>query len=228
MATVGQALTAPEIGWKRIDNTDKNITYTGTWGTSADTGNYNSTLHYTDSNTAYLTFSFKGTKIRLISYVNTNKRPNNVIEIDGVSETFSEYNATGIYHCLVYEKTGLPNTVHTVRIRPPADMTTSFNLTLDAIDVDDVAELRPPYNKLLILSSDGETKSVKDDYMISLSSNSEHDFINHGIDNLMLVDLSNSFNKKQYIKHASNALGIGKTYEHTIDLSKYKVNKIKF
>lgn len=27
MATIGQALTAPEVGWRRFDNADSNITY---------------------------------------------------------------------------------------------------------------------------------------------------------------------------------------------------------
>ncbi|MDF2636629.1 MAG: hypothetical protein K0R78_3503, partial [Pelosinus sp.] len=27
MAIIGQALTAPEVGWRRFDNADSNITY---------------------------------------------------------------------------------------------------------------------------------------------------------------------------------------------------------
>ncbi|WP_106766462.1 hypothetical protein [Paenibacillus faecalis] len=62
-----------------------------------------------------------------------------------------------------------------------------------------------------------ETKLVK------LSSQTEEDFIKHGLD--MPIDVC-SFNGEVSINKNSNDLGSGKTFEHTIDLSKRKTNKI--
>lgn len=62
----------------------------------------------------------------------------------------------------------------------------------------------------------------------SLPSQTEQDFITHGLDNLSSLDPTAEYTKKQYIQNQSSVLGAGKTFEQPIDLSKYKVNKITF
>lgn len=137
MATVGQALTAPEAGWKRIDVPSTSVKLNGTWTTASGVGNYNSTYVYSTTLNDSYEFSFHGTKVRLIAYssnagiVTTNSA---TITIDGVSETVSLQGASSTYQVIVYEKTGLENAVHTVKV---SNGVSGLYLMLDAIDIDE-------------------------------------------------------------------------------------------
>ena len=69
MANIGDQLLQPESGMKRIDNTNLNIKYSGTWITS------NSTLYYNGSNIGTnvvgnsMEFYFYGTKLVLMDSI---------------------------------------------------------------------------------------------------------------------------------------------------------------
>ena len=146
-ATVGKQLTNPENGWQRIDDTDTNIIYSGTWLTDNNPRYsaqlWNGACNYcAGGNVSTSTFKFYGTKLRIIGALFTNKVNNNIVIIDNVEYTFNEY-GTGTYRALVYEKTGLDLGVHTVVIKPSSTMTTSQNLVFDAIDIDDNGYLVP-------------------------------------------------------------------------------------
>lgn len=133
MATIGQALTAPEAGWARYDDTNAAITYTGTTSKETNVGNYNASSQYftTITGTA-IQFNFRGTKIRIIAPL-SQWNSNVTIDIDGVKETYSQQ-GTLTYQVLLYEKTGLTNTPHTVKIT--AGTATYANWGLDAVDID--------------------------------------------------------------------------------------------
>lgn len=180
-ATVGQSLTNPESGWQRIDDTDTKIKYTGTWTTDNDSryasNLWNNAQYLTNESSSIIEFKFYGTKLRLIGNPFKNKCTDNTIIIDGVSDTFSAYNSdnTAVFRGLMYEKTGLDNKVHTVVIKPSTSMTTSQNLSIDAIDIDDNGYLveteEPTTNSLKVVVETGESLqlSVND----NLSHNSK-------------------------------------------------------
>lgn len=99
MATVGDQLKEPEVGWRRYDDTHIGLKYTGTWTTPSpsNTGYYGGSIRVTsravDNN--YVTFSFYGTKLRIISDFYEHRHSDNAITIDGVTETYSAFRAVG-------------------------------------------------------------------------------------------------------------------------------------
>ncbi|PFO87279.1 hypothetical protein [Bacillus cereus] len=148
---VGEQLLEPQLGWKRIDDTDNNIEYTGVWATStADATYYNNTFHYkhatsntpADSNPVSIKFNFSGTKLRIIGLALSLYDANAKILIDGVEETINFFRPKDfppIHKALIYEKTGLPNQSHTVEIKGKF-------MNLDAIDIDESGSIggKPP------------------------------------------------------------------------------------
>ncbi|AXR16950.1 MULTISPECIES: hypothetical protein [unclassified Bacillus (in: firmicutes)] len=148
---VGEQLLEPQRGWKRIDDTDNNIEYTGVWATStADDRYYNNTFHYkhatsntpADSNPVSIKFNFSGTKLRIIGLALSLYDANAKILIDGVEETINFFRPKDfppIHKALIYEKTGLPNQLHTVEIKGKF-------MNLDAIDIDESGSIggKPP------------------------------------------------------------------------------------
>lgn len=83
-------------------------------------------------------------------------------------------------------------------------------------------------NKILLQSSNGEISSLDTALaqVKTIKSQTEQDFINHGMDDLSLLDPSVALTKKQYIQNQSTVLGVGKTFEQPIDLNRYKANKV--
>lgn len=144
MATVGQQLASPESGWKRYDDTHPFIGYFGRWNKdTTTTQNYNKTIIHVDygDTEAKARIIFKGSKIRIIGNIFTNK-PNNIdISIDGILETFSQYSTTAGYQVLNYEKVLLENKIHIVEISSPSDMMSDNSWNIDAIDIDADGEL---------------------------------------------------------------------------------------
>ncbi|MGM1044909.1 MAG: discoidin domain-containing protein [Bacillota bacterium] len=163
MATIGQPLTAPENGWKRIDNTDSNISYMGSWTYSTtSTGSYSSTIAITSTKNDSLSFSFKGTKLRILARRYTSGHSNNInVYIDNVLS--GNFSVTGVdtHQCLFYEVTNLTNGYHSVKIENAPTSGSYFHF--DAIDIADNGKMGGPINKFLILTSDGSYKSIKQD-----------------------------------------------------------------
>lgn len=171
MANIGEQLSAPESGWKRIDDTDSNIVYNGTWNTQKSSNYYNSSSHYTNENTAYISFKYYGTKIRLLMIYYSTKTDGNVIEIDGTkyyfncSNSMSSGNGTSN---LAFEKTGLNKKVHNIKIYAP-NASISKSLHIDAIDIDEDGKLlsQEEYNKMMscyIKQGDKYYSFSKDNY----------------------------------------------------------------
>jgi hypothetical protein len=140
VAQVGQQLTSPEPGWKRYDDTHPAIKYTGSgWNTESNAVHYNSIIHWSRTIGDKIRFKFKGTKIRIITDRYTNRLANSQsITIDGVKEYINTYGTTQ-GQTLLYEKTGLEDTIHEVELQNETDL-----ITLDAIDIDDTGRLLHP------------------------------------------------------------------------------------
>lgn len=71
-------------------------------------------------------------------------------------------------------------------------------------------------------------EKISDNFIKSIPSQTEQDFINHGLDSLSIINLKTNFTKKIYIQNQNISLGSGKTFTQQIDLTRYKVNKISF
>ncbi|MGS2750985.1 hypothetical protein ACVAMH_29695 [Bacillus zanthoxyli] len=134
-AKVGDVLKEPEPGWKRFDDTDSNIKYTGTWNHLANSkGYFNNTVsfHNSDHGNEPFTceFAFSGTGIRVISEHNnySSYRYPIHITIDGSSETYTISPKSPLQQCLAYEKLNLSAGIHTVVIEAQENI-------IDAIDV---------------------------------------------------------------------------------------------
>jgi hypothetical protein len=144
MATIGQQLTQPEPGWRRIDSNDSRITYTGqywqsrgyagSWGGSVMLFDYSMTGQF-KYETA--TFLFFGTKVRLIAQMDVNRTPKAEVIIDGVVHGYCNQRLpTGAslkQQMLVYEAADLPQGLHKVSLRNISDWGMP---SLDAIDID--------------------------------------------------------------------------------------------
>ena len=143
MASIGQQLLAPEVGWKRYDNNNPRIIYTipsGSWQDSNDVNCYNGSSKYVAITNAKVIFKFTGTKIRLMEYCGQYRSNDIKITIDGVTETVSQLTGSG-YQTLFYEKTGLSEGTHSLEMR----LNNAAYAGLDSIDTDENAELYHPF-----------------------------------------------------------------------------------
>jgi len=130
---IGQQLLNPEKGWKRFDDTFPALKYSSGWekyGTSSAFGGYD---HRTTVGEQTLTFTFEGTKLRIISPLNHNLSSEMTITIDDVVENFSIRGTSLQWQTLVYEKIGLTQGKHNVTI---STSNTGISI-VDAIDIDE-------------------------------------------------------------------------------------------
>ncbi|WP_242480965.1 hypothetical protein [Bacillus cereus group sp. N11] len=161
---VGDVLLQPEAGWKRIDDTDSNIQYTGNWSLIDNQPlAYNSTIRFKNSKTPEpvdnsamsLTFRFKGTKLRVIGVSNNTYDKDAQIIIDGKSETISFYADRDIssHRTLLFDKQGLTDEIHTVELK-------GVFMVLDAFDIDENGSMVPPakVGDILLLPEPGWTR----------------------------------------------------------------------
>lgn len=138
-ASIGQSLPSPEAGWQRYDDSHEALKLIGEDITKqvAPTDNdfYNKVVTFTNNPTGNdkITFKFKGTKIRIITYSIGIYSSSVNITIDGNTETYSNYRVPQVLKMLAYEKVGLPDTVHTVEIYTGVP---NQRFNIDAIDID--------------------------------------------------------------------------------------------
>ncbi|WP_340033019.1 LamG domain-containing protein [Paenibacillus sp. FSL K6-1122] len=102
---------------------------------------------------------------------------------------------------------------------------TLLNGALDEIEIYNQAITisPPPISKILLSSSNG-FYSLKDSSVYKLSIDSEENFLSYGADSI--TSFNGYLTKLKDIKNTSTDLGSGKTFEHTIDMSKRRVDKI--
>lgn len=144
--SVGKPLPNPDPGWRRYDETDSRIRYSGSGWTSwalagANNGNIKGTTNSNDS----FTFKFYGTQFRLITSSRIDRSQTISIVIDGVApETIAfGYDASisagnsPTPAVLGYERRGLSKGNHTVTL----SLNDTNSLTIDAIDIDDFGQL---------------------------------------------------------------------------------------
>lgn len=153
---IGEVLTSPEMGWTRVDDTNSEITYSGTWVNNYSSGGeYGGDLSYSNDLAGSYSFTFYGTALRLICERHTNRSTDINVEIDGSSESYNE-NGVATDQVVMYEKTGLTEGLHTVTV----SLNSAGYYTLDAIDFNSggyMADSAP------IISITGNSKSKVSD-----------------------------------------------------------------
>lgn len=82
--------------------------------------------------------------------------------------------------------------------------------------------IKPTLSKFLLSSDD--KYSIKDSTVFKMETDSEKNFLNYGAD--LISNFNGYVTKQKDIKSTNVILGIGKTFEHTIDMSKRRVDKI--
>lgn len=164
MAIVGQQLLAPETDWRRYDNEDSSIIYSSGWSSVTNNAlRYSNTIKFTSTTTATIKFNFTGDKIRLIASMANDRTSKGVITIDGISYSFSEYNASAneLFQYIVFEITGLTYKEHYVVINKDSSDTTS-PLNLDAIDIASSGILKLYNNSYSIIFPEKIKTSIED------------------------------------------------------------------
>ena len=132
MANIGDQLTAPETGWKRIDDTDEHFEYSSNFSFDRNSGTYQSSHHFCTSPCSVV-FYFIGPKLRIIGHKYSMYYSNDVrVYIDDkLVGSFSEYSYGELYQILLFSKEDMKNIPHKVKIESIVN-----GLNLDAIDID--------------------------------------------------------------------------------------------
>ncbi|MFF2889475.1 hypothetical protein [Paenibacillus sp. NPDC057967] len=133
----GSQLVNPDEGWRRYDDTDPALTYVGTWLTSSVTidTKYGGTFRYATAIASTVSFTFYGTKLRIISYREASATTTDaLIMVDGQEYHYSNVgNVTGFIN--VFELVGLSLGEHTVTLRTNI---AGKQVNIDAIDIDEM------------------------------------------------------------------------------------------
>lgn len=137
MATIGQALTAPEGGWRRIDDTHSSFIYDSGWIYGTHTSYEGGGRRLSSIANSSFRFKFKGTQLRVIGGVSTTDSTQVKISIDGIESLYSSQNATTQFKTLVFEKLGLSDIWHEVVITNMQNVASTF----DAIDINSGGEM---------------------------------------------------------------------------------------
>ncbi|MET3505644.1 discoidin domain-containing protein [Halalkalibacter oceani] len=144
MAQVGDQLTQPEEGWKRVEDTDTSIKYIGTWHSASNSTLYSGgTMKYTDESDSSVYFMFSGNKIRLIAYSNSRGNDSVIVKIDGVEYTFS-MKVGSVSPALVFEALNLTGSEHVFELIAPSSTDTNNQVRIDAVDIDINAYIYQP------------------------------------------------------------------------------------
>jgi hypothetical protein len=194
MATIGDVLEKPEIGWKRIDDTNEKLIYGGDWNNnnpSDANAAYNGTLHSTTKKDANISFKFYGKKLRIIGVKNYADATSIKVNIDGTVYTYSDYAASISHQVLVFEKTELVAAIHTVVITNTED---GKYLTFDAVDIDEDGEVLP-----YAITSDDKILRV------TLIDSSDHEYQLAGTEIDAFVEWYNN-----HVSTDTNAYGLAK------------------
>ena len=100
----------------KVNDNDSGITYSGTWGSGTESGNYNDDGHWSNTSSIYAQYTFTGAAIKWIGSENSDHGKADVY-IDGVLDaTVDTYNSSWSKQYVLYVKTGLSYGSHTIKI----------------------------------------------------------------------------------------------------------------
>lgn len=188
-ASIGDVLTEPEEGWKRVRFTSTDIQYSGE-GWKQYKGIENESLY----KNASFKFNFTGSKLRIISVMHPFGSPDISVIIDGKNlEKMSLVGTNDYIPRMMYEITGLSEGEHTAEF---VNNVQGNWIILTAIDIDSNSTIKPhnPDNidPTITLSSEAGDKkiflnwsSIHDNelYKILRSTTFEGDYLEIGASN---------------------------------------------
>ena len=122
-----------------IDDQDGDITYSGTWSSVTNSIQfYHRSYHLSNTPTDYAEYTFSGTRVGIFAAKGPSMGKIDVY-IDGdLDETVDLYSALLLTKFGVYEKTGLSNASHTIKVIIRADKNASssdYQFFLDAFEL---------------------------------------------------------------------------------------------
>ncbi|MBL4936329.1 hypothetical protein JK636_11210, partial [Clostridium sp. YIM B02515] len=117
-----------------IEETNTSLVYTGTWTSITGTGYSGGTGKYALASGASVEYKFTGTSVKWISYKALNRGKADVY-IDGVLDANVDlYSATEQTKTTVYQKSGLTNALHTIKIVATGQKNPSSSNTIVIFD----------------------------------------------------------------------------------------------
>ena len=103
-------------GTTEVDDTSGAITYNGTWTAASTTGCYDNTQHYSNTTNDNVQFTFTGTSIIWVG-ARWNNHGMTDVYIDSVYQgRVDAYSASNLLQQNLFEKTGLSNGSHTIKL----------------------------------------------------------------------------------------------------------------
>lgn len=137
-AKIGDILKKPEIGWKRYDDSHKLIKYDGNWSKYEAYAYYKGKRSISSKTTLNdkVSFTFVGSKFRILSSVYPTYSNEISIKIDGDYFTFSQSFPNEANQVVSFQNTVLDYGYHIVEIQKIKNGTYGTDLNIDAIDVD--------------------------------------------------------------------------------------------
>jgi hypothetical protein len=124
--------------WTRVDDSNANVAYTGTWNTFTNANCYGGSSKYSNINGNNVTYTFTGTGARWFTEYGADHGKadvyvDNVLKVSGLDT----YSSSGLYQQKAYEITGLTSGTHVLKIvvtntkNPSA---TGYNQSADAFE----------------------------------------------------------------------------------------------
>ncbi|NFN94447.1 Ig domain-containing protein [Clostridium botulinum] len=163
-ATVGEQLLQPEDGWKRYDDTNENIIYSGNgWNNSTffTDGRFGQTTKVcvNPNNETTIKFKFKGSKLRTYGAGYSTMYSHNIISIDGIKHNMANWSdiSNNVIGCS-FEIRDLQYKDHIVTIEYGG----SERIYLDSIDIDDTGYLVDPNSSASSISLDKSSLTLKE------------------------------------------------------------------
>lgn len=177
MATVGQQLSAPEVGWKRYEQNVSQISYVGSKWTNTSSHGSGGSSKYTSKTGDYAEFIFYGTKLRIISTGLEYYTGTAAVYIDNVAiGTYST--ASTDSPVLVFEKTNLALKDHHVKL-VATNVDGTHLMMIDAFDIDDIGELKPYIP--MIISAPANLIAIAGTSQVTLSWNTVTDATGYNV-----------------------------------------------
>ena len=102
--------------WQLVDDKEKSIKYSGTWGNIEDSNYYNDTLHFSNVSGSSITFTFTGTGVR---WIGDKASDRGIVDIyvDGeLVDTVDTFSTQLLHKQVLFETTGLEDKEHELKI----------------------------------------------------------------------------------------------------------------
>ncbi len=119
--------------WKKTDDTDASIVYSGGWGTYRGNPGFQSTEHFATTKGASAKYTFTGVKARYYGYLR-NDLDVAEIRVDGTFVAKVKCYTGSNYNAMLYETDLLPYGEHTLEVLSTGEQAADFEIIVDAFE----------------------------------------------------------------------------------------------